>query len=88
MFQVKELWNFCGLASGHAWQKERQRERVGVGEIEWKWKRAWAVCGQRLGRHLGRDLGRSSDSDCDGDSGLNCFAVWKLFHYQFLIYLR
>lgn len=72
--------------------RRRDRERVGVGEMEWKWKRAGAVCGQRqtrrMGRHLGRDLGRSSDSDCDGDSGLNCFAVWKLFHYQFLIYLR
>lgn len=76
----------------HGRRRDRERERVGVGEMEWKWKRAWAVCGQRqtqrIGRLLGRDLGRSSDSDCDGDSGLNCFAVWKLFHYQFLIYLR
>lgn len=53
----------------------------------------WAVTeAGTLGRgsrtNSGRGTGRGSGSDSDGDGGLNCFVVWKLFHYQFLIYLR
>lgn len=79
----------------HGRRREREGEEMGVGmeeSVGSVWAETWAENEQRLGQRqesdLGRDLGRGSDSDCDGDSGLNCFAISEPFHYQFLIYLR